>query len=56
MANLTNQDQQLQLLINSLNATIDTNQQAQSFAEASLNQRLSSLLFHDVWFFGGYNL
>ncbi|MFS8027340.1 hypothetical protein Hanom_Chr16g01497561 [Helianthus anomalus] len=51
MANLTNQDQQL--LINSLNATIDTNQQAQSFVEASLNQRLSSLLFHDVWFLGG---
>ncbi|KAJ0455066.1 putative importin-beta domain, armadillo-like helical [Helianthus annuus] len=36
MANLIDQDQQW--LINSLNATLDTNQQARSFAEASLNQ------------------
>ncbi|KAJ0516305.1 hypothetical protein HanLR1_Chr11g0389951 [Helianthus annuus] len=32
-----------ELLIKSLNATVDTNQQAQSFVEASLNQLLSSL-------------
>uniref|UniRef100_A0A251SD35 Uncharacterized protein n=1 Tax=Helianthus annuus TaxID=4232 RepID=A0A251SD35_HELAN len=35
-----------QLLIKSLNATVDTNQQAQSFVEASLNQRLSSLVLN----------
>nr|KAJ0216062.1 hypothetical protein LSAT_V11C300125630 [Lactuca sativa] len=36
MENMIDQDQQW--LINSLNATLDTNQQARSFAEASLNQ------------------
>ncbi|KAI7756235.1 hypothetical protein M8C21_007214, partial [Ambrosia artemisiifolia] len=36
MANIIDQDQQW--LISSLNATLDTNQQARSFAEASLNQ------------------
>ncbi|KVH96324.1 Armadillo-like helical [Cynara cardunculus var. scolymus] len=36
MDNMIDQDQQW--LINSLNATLDTNQQARSFAEASLNQ------------------
>ncbi|KAI3502659.1 hypothetical protein L1887_30874 [Cichorium endivia] len=36
MENIIDQDQQW--LINSLNATLDTNQQARSFAEASLNQ------------------
>ncbi|KAJ0507941.1 hypothetical protein HanIR_Chr11g0511791 [Helianthus annuus] len=34
-----------ELLIKSLNATVDTNQQAQSFVEASLNQLLSSLVY-----------
>nr|XP_043606256.1 importin-9 [Erigeron canadensis] len=36
MVNMMDQDQQW--LINSLSATLDTNQQARSFAEASLNQ------------------
>lgn len=31
-------DEDQQWLINSLNATLDTNQQARSFAETSLNQ------------------
>ncbi|KAJ0944841.1 hypothetical protein HanPSC8_Chr03g0121261 [Helianthus annuus] len=42
-----------QLLIKSLNATVDTNQQAQSFVEASLNQRLSSLVGWLGWLLRG---